>query len=114
MEPEAVRSVVTAHPDFSGWLLVACATGLVWLIVYLWKQEQRIIRDHISNLVAQMEAQGEVLAKRLAEQDKVMREIRDLQLSEVGKLREMQHDLDKRVIRIESQCRIHGKYAAEE
>jgi len=39
---------------------------------------------------------------RMSRQEAALADIRDLLASEVSKLREMQHDLDKRVIRLES------------
>lgn len=42
--------------------------------------------------------------ERMDSQDVALNEIRDLLASEIGKLREMQHELDKRIIWIESTC----------
>ena len=39
---------------------------------------------------------------RMDKQDHALEDIRDLLASEVGKLREMQHSIDKRVIRLET------------
>jgi hypothetical protein len=67
---------------FAIWLLIAIGGMTLSLALYFIRQ----------------------FVKRMGRQDTALEAIRDLLASEVSKLREMQHALDKRVIWIESTC----------
>ena len=49
---------------------------------------------------------GRQVLQRLDEQDKTMVEIKDLLTSEVSVLRELLHDLDLRMVRVEERCTV--------
>lgn len=78
---------VISFPALAAWLIVVIGGGLLALVAF----------------------GGRKLLERLDAQDGELRAIRDLLQSEVQQLREMSHQMDIRLTRIESSCRFfHG------
>ena len=80
-----MESVVVAFPSLAAWLIVAIGAALIGLLLYGGKQ---------------------VLA-RLGAQDKELAAIRLLLANEFRQLREMQHQIDLRVTKIEAGCTLY-------
>ena len=81
-EAKIVEQLVVLFPTVAAWLIV----GLVALIA----------------------AGGGIAVRkfmaRLDSQDSTLGQIKELLASEIGKLRELHHDIDKRVVRLEAQA----------
>jgi hypothetical protein len=84
MDHQAIQSIVVAFPTLAAYLIVLMFAGGIGTM--LWG--------------------GRKILGRLDEQDKTMGSIRDLLASEIAKLREMNHEIELRVIVIEERCRI--------
>lgn len=74
---------------FIGFLLTA-GGALIWWLVKVGGE--------------QLLERFDVVVERLDTQDRTMLQIRDLLASETSKLRELIHDLDKRLMRVETNC----------
>jgi hypothetical protein len=55
---------------------------------------------------------GKQVLARLDRHEHTMEEIRELLTSETSKLREMQHDMDVRLTRVEERCLILGNHGS--
>ena len=75
-----MEQLVVSFPALAAWLIVAIGGLLLTIVAYGGKQ----------------------LLKRLDVQDAALESIRDLLASEVKQLREMQHGMDVRVVRLEA------------
>lgn len=75
-----MEQLVVSFPALAAWLIVAIGGMLLGIVAYGGKQ----------------------LLKRLDLQDRALESIRGLLASEVQQLREMQHDMDVRVVRLEA------------
>lgn len=87
-ETRIVEQIVVMFPSLAAWLIVALvgaiATG--------------------GGLAVRM------FMGRMKNQDAMLGEIKELLASEIGKLRELHHDIDKRVVRLEAQADSGGKW----
>lgn len=81
-ESKIVEQIVVMFPSLAAWLIV----GLVGVIV---AGGGLAVRKFMS---------------RLDSQDNTLGQIKELLASEIGKLRELHHDIDKRVVRLEAQA----------
>lgn len=80
METAIVEQFIVQFPTAAAWLIVALL-GLIGTGLGL---------------------MGRKFMARLDSQDATLGQIKELLASEIGKLRELHHDIDKRVVRLES------------
>ena len=88
-----VEQFVIAFPTGAAWLIV----GLICLIVLLLLIAMHFVRGQAIKFLSRMDAQ-----------DKALGDIKDLLASEVQKLRELYHGVDRRVVGVEAQLRFLG------
>lgn len=86
-DPDFVQTIVVQFPALAAWLIVA----LVLVIATGGAIATNMARTSVKNFLARMDAQ-----------DKSLGEIKELLASEVQKLRELHHDIDKRVGKLET------------
>ena len=88
-----VEQFVIAFPAAAAWVIV----GLVFVIVVLLIFAMRFARGQAVKFLSRMDAQDDALGQ-----------IKDLLASEVQKLRELYHSVDRRVVGLEAQMRFVG------
>lgn len=97
-DTEAVQQVVLAFPALASYLLVLF---VFLLIIIAWKYGQSLLK--------RFDSQDAKIIQRLDSQDAKLESIEKALVSEVKLMGERMHDIDKRVIRIESHCSMfHG------
>lgn len=80
METRVIEQFVVQFPAVAAWLIVALLAALTGGAALM----------------------GRRFMARLDTQDNTLIEIKNLLASEIGKLRELHHDIDKRVVRLEA------------
>lgn len=80
LEPKVIEQLVVLFPALAAWSIVVMLAMIGSGVAFLARK----------------------FLMRLDVQDDTLRDIKNLLASEVGKLRELHHDIDRRVVRLES------------